>query len=43
MKQFIESLRRLYVANRVTEPQVRDMFNRGRISSSEYVYITKGQ
>jgi hypothetical protein len=42
MKQFIESLRRLYVAGRVTEPQVRDMFNRGRISSTEYVYITKG-
>lgn len=42
MKQFIESLRRLFIAKSITEPQVRDMFNRGRITSTEYVYITKG-
>lgn len=43
MSEFVESLRRLYVAGKITEEKVKTLFTKGTIKSSEYVYITKGQ
>ena len=43
MSEFIESLRRLFLAGKITEAKIKTLFTKGTIKSSEYVYITKGE
>ncbi len=41
MSQLVESLKRLFGTDKLTEAMIRDLFNRGKITSQEYVYITQ--
>lgn len=43
MSEFVESLRRLFVLGKITEAQVKTLFTKGTIKSTEFIYITKGQ
>lgn len=39
MRQFIESMKRLYIANMVTEEKIIELYNNGKITESEKCYI----
>ncbi len=39
MRQFVESLRRLYRAGRITLTKVQEYVNKGTITTAEYDYI----
>lgn len=41
MTEFVESLSRLYASNRITMEMIRNLFTKGKITSSEFVYITQ--
>lgn len=40
MNEFVESLRRLFNSGKVSLDTVRSLFTKGKITSSEFVYIT---
>lgn len=39
MRQFIESLSRLYKANKITEQKLKELLNKNKIIQQEYDYI----
>jgi hypothetical protein len=39
MKQFIESIKRLYIANMVTEEKIIELYKSGKITENEKNYI----
>lgn len=39
MNVFVESLRRLYEQNKITEEKVNELKNKGSINNDEYKYI----
>lgn len=41
MSRFIESLKRLYGAGKITEDKLNEMLKDGKISQAEYDYIIK--
>ena len=41
MSEFVESLRRLYEANKVDANKLRDLRAGGRLTKEEYQYIVK--
>lgn len=43
MSQFVESLARLYSQKQITQEMVRTLFTKGKITSSEFVYITSSK
>lgn len=40
MIRFVESLKRLYKAGKVTEEKLSEMLSEGKITQEEYEYIT---
>ena len=40
MNEFVESLRRLLATGQITKETIKTLFTKGKITSSEFVYIT---
>ena len=43
MSLFVESLKRLYNANRITDKKLLDLVKRKKITEEEYAYVTQKQ
>ena len=41
MRQFVESLKRLYNDNKINEVKITELFNDGKITEEEMLYILK--
>lgn len=39
MNQFVESIKRLYIANKISKDKVISLFNNGKITEEEMKYI----
>ncbi len=40
MSEFVESLKRLFDTGKMSHEMIKTLFTKGKISSSEFVYIT---
>lgn len=40
MRTFVESLKRLYLNNKITTEKIAEFLDKGIITAEEYVYIT---
>lgn len=40
MSEFVESLKRLYATQQLSLASIKTLFTKGKITSSEFVYIT---
>lgn len=41
MNAFVESVKRLYIQNLITQEKVSDFYKKGKITKQEYDYITE--